>query len=222
MSAYAFLVRGRGSDLVAMTAAQALRSHFTREGELVSLQRDEVHLLEGVEGSDPGEWTDACTAHAHWFNPNKHRFALVEAASGGIQAARRASPWPSPWLEMRLHTDRPDILSTDHRRDALTEWLGLEENPETTAVCLAVWEHHRDDGGLPAGPWPRPQAQYLPLVLWTLVLRGRDVTAAMARAEELAITRHRRQGLLVHPHMQGWAVFTPPQRVSGAGRIQSP
>jgi hypothetical protein len=209
MSAYAFLVRGRSTDLVAMTAAQSLRSHFAHEGELVSLMRDDVHLLEGVEGSDPGQWTDACTSHAHWFNPNKHRFALVEAAPGGISAARRAVAWPTPWLKMRLHTDRPDILASGEPRDALSEWLAQSETPGTTAVSLAVWEHDESGGTLPAGRWPRPEAQYLHLVLWTLVLRSGDVAAGIARAEELAITRHRRHGVLVHPHMQGWARVAP-------------
>lgn len=209
MSAYAFLVRGRSTDLVAMTAAQALRAHFTRPSELVSLLRDDVYLLEGVEGSDPGLWTDACTSHAHWFNPNKHRFALMEAAAGGIDAARAATDWPAPWLTMRLHTDRPDILARGSRRDALEEWLGLEPDPGITSVSLVAWEHEDVGGVLPAGHWPRPDARCLHLVLWTLVLSSEDIAGCVARAEQLAITRGRRQGLLVHPHMQGWARVAP-------------
>lgn len=209
MSAYAFLVRGRSVDLVSMSAAHALRVDLGVGDELVALHRDEVHLLEGIEGGDPGAWTDACTRHANWFNPNKHRFALCEAAEGGIEAARTGGPWPTPWLHRRVHTDRPDILAHSGGADALHEWLGLTPDDDAVAVTLAVWDRDEVDGRLPAGHWPEPSVATLPLVLWTLVLRSGDAAHAAARAEELAITRHRRQGLLVHPHMEGWARVAP-------------
>jgi hypothetical protein len=209
MSAYAFLVRGRSTDLVAMTAAQSLRDHFTAPDELTALWRDEVVLLEGVQRGDPGQWTDACTAHAHWFNPNKHRFALVEAAPGGIEAARHGGPWPLPWLRRRLHTDRPDILARSEPRDPLAEWLGRDDESGSTAVSLAVWDHDEVGTTLPAGSWPQPDVQMLRLVLWTVVLSSDDAAGCVDRVEELAITRHRRHGVLVHPHMQGWAMVSP-------------
>jgi hypothetical protein len=41
-------------------------------------------------------------------------------------------------------------------------------------------------------------------ILWTIALRADDAVSAQARAEEILVTRTRTQGLLVHPHMEGW------------------
>ena len=40
-------------------------------------------------------------------------------------------------------------------------------------------------------------------VLWRLVIRG-EGEEALAVGEQLAIARHRKEGLLVNPHMESW------------------
>jgi hypothetical protein len=57
---------------------------------------------------------------------------------------------------------------------------------------------------LPHGHWPAPEHEMLQGILWTIVLRADDAVAARERAEEILVTRTRTQGLLVHPHMEGW------------------
>ncbi len=42
-------------------------------------------------------------------------------------------------------------------------------------------------------------------VVWRLVIRGRAETAA-AVGQQLAVARHRKEGLLINPHMESWLV----------------
>ena len=212
MSALVFLVRGRSVDLVAMTATRALRDTMGLEGRLHSLLRDDLIVLEGARAEEGEAWTEACTSHAHWFNPNKHRHAMVEAVAGALDAARDSAPWPEPWLRKLLHTDRPDLVARHGTiEDPLEAWtLGRETEAEGVhAVTLVSWDHEDAGSALPAGHWPDPDVRVLSLVAWTLRLKVAKPAEALELAREVAVTRGRRHGLLVHPHMQGWAQVAP-------------
>lgn len=210
MSALAFLVRGRGVDLVAMTAARALRESMGLGDRLGALLRDDLFVLEDVDPSASVAWSRACTAHANWFNPNKHRFAMTTAEAGALAAADAKGDWPRPWLLAIAQTDRPDLSATARAdADPLSTWLATPSRSGDHVVSLAVWDREQASHRLPAGRWPAADARILPCVLWTLVLRAEDSAAAEALALEVAITRGRRHGMLVHPHMEGWAQVAP-------------
>ena len=210
MSALTFLVRGRSVDLVAMTAFNTLRDTLGLGDEIALLNRDDVFVIEGVDAASAPAWIEACTAHQHWFNPNKHRFAAALSADGALEAARSDGEWPHPWLTGLVRTDRPDLVAAgDVDADVLGAWLGLRASAEHFAVPLVAWDREDSIGALPGGHWPDGSATRLRAVLWTLVLRATSAEAASSRAEELAVTRARRQGLLVHPHMQGFAPVGP-------------
>jgi hypothetical protein len=213
MSALAFLVRGRSVDLVAMTALHALRDTLGLGDEVISLARDEMVVIEGVDLRSASEWTAGFTHQQHWFNPNKHRFAAFEVSEGALARARsEASAWPHPWVRALIETDRPDLVALQQAgrlADPLAAWLGAPAGPGHFAVPLAVWDRESAVDALPAGSWPDPACSRLRAVLWTLTLKADSATSAAARAEQLAVTRARRQGLLLNPHMEGFAAVGP-------------
>ena len=217
MSSMVFLVRGRSVDLVAMTAFNTLRDTLGLGDEILLLNRDDVFVIEGVQPSDVPAWVEACKAHQHWFNPNKHRFAACLARDGAVEAARSGTAWPDPWLERRVDTDRPDLVAAGpDAGDPLEDWLGLARHEGAFAVPLLAWDREDGIGSLPGAHWPDPERERLRGVLWTLVLGAASAEAARSRAEELAVTRARRQGLLVHPHMQGSSFVGPARSLAPA------
>lgn len=213
MSALVFLVRGRGVDLVAMTARHALRETMGLGGEVVDLQRDDLVIVEGVR--EETGWLEAFTARQHWFNPNKHRYALARAKEGAFAAARGGS-WPQRWLERVVATDRPDLDPAVD--DVFSAWLGLPAHAGCHAVPLAVYDRAEPIAPL-AGRWPQSGGHFLRATLWTLVLRLPEAEAAARRAAEIAITRRRGEGLLVNPHMEGWAMVARPRRLDAPGEV---
>jgi hypothetical protein len=217
VSAVALLVRHRTVDLVAMTAAHALRSELGLGAELVALTRDDVYVIEGEALGAPEAWSRPCTERAHWFNPNKHRHALFEAAPGAVEAVRNGTGFPRPWLGRVVSTDRSDLPSAtdggrgpDVNRRGLSRWLALPPRPGVHAVAIASWDLDQAVTSLPPGPWPHPRAQLVRLQLWGLAVAGKDAETATARASEVAVTRRREQGLLIHPHVEGWIQLETP------------
>jgi len=215
MRALTFAVQHRGVDLVAMTAARALRGPLGLGSRLVELRRQEAKVLEiggsasSASGSTPltgtvGDWAAACTRVAPWFNPNKHRYALFEARPGALAAARQEGGWPDPWLLRLVSTDRPGPSGAPPSSPPLDGWLALPQRPGAYAVTMAVWDREEPERALPSGSWPSPQARVLPLVLWTLAVEARSPQEALQLAEEAAVTRSRERGLLVRPHVEGW------------------
>ncbi len=220
MSAWVFLVRGRGVDLVAMTALHALRETMGLADEVQALHRDDLVSIEGAVSGTAEEWADSLTARQHWFNPNKHRYALYEAAMGAHAAAEGSTAWPEPWLRRRVASDRPELAARPPAVDALAEWLELSGPQGLYAVPLLVYD--RETGVRPlAGRSPQPGVTHLRGVLWTLVLAGDDAGAVSRRAEDIALTRHRRQGLLVNPHMEGWAWVGAPRPLGPITEVEA-
>lgn len=208
MSTLAFLVRGRSVDLVAMTAFNTLRDTLGLGDEIVGLLRDDLFAIEGVDAG--ADWVAACQAQQHWFNPNKHRYAAFRAADGAVASIRTDGAWPEPWLEALISTDRPDLEGTGGGEHPRRAWIGVRAYEGAFAVPVVSWDREDGVGPLPGGHWPDATATRIRGVLWTLILRAEDADSAAARAAELVATRARRQGLLVHPHMQGWTAWGDP------------
>lgn len=219
MSALAFLVRGRSVDVVAMTAIHALRDTLGFGDEVAGLTRDDFVLVEGVDAAAAEAWQRGFTSQQHWFNPNKHRFAALEVAEGGLRCAREGGDWPDPWARRLVDTDRPDLVARRARGevdDVLGAWIGAEPRAGHYAVPLAVWDREAGIDALPRGAWPDPTRPRLRGVLWTLTLKSEDAARASARTEELAVARARRQGLLLNPHMEGHAAVGPARALDPA------
>jgi hypothetical protein len=161
----------------------------------------------GVDEAHATAWTEAMAAQQHWFNPNKHRFASYLSADGALAAARGRGDWPSPWLSALVDTDRPDLVAareSDRLGDLLAGWMAPPVEAGAFAVSFVAYDLEDGVSRLPHGDWPAPDHEMLQGILWTIVLRGADAAAAQERAEEILVTRTRTQGLLVHPHMEGW------------------
>jgi hypothetical protein len=54
--------------------------------------------------------------------------------------------------------------------------------------------------------------------VWRLLVRAKDPAEAAAKIEEMAVTRTRRQGLLVNPHYQGFALIRTVPAGAAAGK----
>lgn len=224
MSDLSFLVRGRSVDLVAMTARHALQTTLGLGDEVVDLTRDQLVLIAGVDEPSAGDWTAAVAAHQHWFNPNKHRFASYLSADGALDVARGEGSWPSPWLQRLVDTDRPDLVAAQGSGpgpDPLSAWMAPARASGAFAVGFIAYD--LDDGvsRLPAGHWPAAGHEKLEALLWTIVLKAEDADRARARAEEILVTRTRTQGLLVHPHMEGWTAVGRPRPCEPAAEVQA-
>jgi hypothetical protein len=213
MSDLSFLVRGRSMDLVAMTARTALRSTLGLGDEIVELGRDDVVVVHDIEDAAGGDWTSAVGSHQHWFNPNKHRFAAFLSDGAAFEAIEGRGEWPSPWLSSLVDTDRPDLVAARDAGgipDLLSAWMAPPAVSGAFAVGFVAYDLEDGVSRLPLGHWPDPGLKIATGVLWTLTLRAPDADRARARAEEILVTRTRTQGMLVHPHMEGWrAVGTP-------------
>ena len=207
MSDLTFLVRGRSVDLVAMTAGRALRTTLGLGEEVLDLFRDQLVGIAGVEKSAAPSWTAAVLAHQHWFNPNKHRFASYLSSDGAHAAVAGGGSWPSPWLRELVDTDRPDLVASRDAGapgDLLAGWMAPPVAPGAFAVGFIAYDLEDGVSRLPTGHWPDPKQDVLSGVLWTLILRAADAEVARQRAEEILVTRTRTDGMLVHPHMEGW------------------
>jgi hypothetical protein len=215
MSALAFLVHHRSVDLVGVTAMHALQSEMNYAKIVVALRRDDAYILEGSGVEADQSWIDACLAQAHWINPNKHRHAFYAANAGAIAAAETGAAWPRPWLGKMLSTDRPDLVGGSH--SALASWLSAEapEHDGEFSVTLASWDHESGIAALPHGNWPSGEARLLRAQLWTTVLRAEDLEQAETLVRGLALSESREKGLLIHPHMEGWATVGASAKAQG-------
>ncbi len=208
MSAYAFFVCHRTVDLVAESAAHALRTSLGLGEELISLRRDDVFVLEGMPEGQDEAWGAACANHAAWFNPNTHRQAFFVTRPGALDAAARGDDWPADWIQGMVLSDRADLAGGPESCD-LGDWLALPRRNGSFAVSIAAWNSEDPIHVLPRGGWPSAEAGVLPFQLWTLALRAEDEEAAKELALEHALTRSRDHGLLIHPHVERWALAAP-------------
>jgi len=224
MSDLSFLVRGRSVDLVAMTAGRALRTTLGLGDEVIDLFRDQLVCVAGVGKSSAASWTGAVLAHQHWFNPNKHRFASYISSDGALAAVAGGGTWPSPWLSELVDTDRPDLVAgrdAGASGDLLAAWMAPPPEPGAFAVSFIAYDLEDGVSRLPTGHWPDTKQDVLRAVLWTLILHALDREAAMARAEEILVTRTRTNGMLVHPHMEGWTAVGAARPCNPSAEVQA-
>ncbi len=176
----------KGVDLHAATALRVMRAQLDGGQHLVALARAEYVTW----------WQDAVSELAvssllksgRYFNPNKHHyghFSLQDSGQAWHQSPTRSGPLPASWPGMPLATDWGEATA-----DLYDRLLG----GVPAAGCTAV-----DVCAFPLGE----KGPLLNGILWRLTLRA-AAEEALELADRLAVTRHRREGLLVNPHMQGW------------------
>ncbi len=182
------LTSHKGVDLHAATALLVMKDRLEGGHLLAGLFRCEMHTFRGeTVGLSIARLLDI----GRYFNPNKHHYGHFELADGG----------PS-WLD---GAPAGNILSP--------EWPG---RPEGTDLDLSAGEgddlYHRLLGGFPSDgvsavdvvSYPRGQeGPVLSGVLWRLLIRG-DTETSLEVGRNLAVASHRKEGLLVNPHMESW------------------
>jgi hypothetical protein len=224
MSDLSFLVRGRSVDLVAMTARHALQTTLGLADEVIDLLRDQLVLVAAIDEAGAEEWTEAVSAQQNWFNPNKHHFASYLSSDGALAAARDQAAWPSPWLQQLVDTDRPDLVAareSGRAGDLLAGWMAPPVESGAYAVSFVAYDLEDGVSRLPHGLWPARDHEILQGVLWTIVLHAASADAARERAEEILVTRSRTDGLLVHPHMEGWTAVGAARPCEPAAEVRA-
>jgi len=208
MQPLVFLLRRRAVDLVAVSAAAALRDALGLRERLRALRRDDGYSLENLTEGSQEEWLRACVHRASWFNPNTHRHALFAAAPGAHAATLQGETWPKPWLGRLLASDRPE-LAKPGSCDDLDAWLSLPREQDCFRVSLVAFDSEEPLRPLPRGHWPGHEGQVLAFQLWTLSLAAPNADAAYDLALEVSLAHSRDRGLLIHPHRERWALAAP-------------
>lgn len=180
------LTSHKGTDLHAATALRVMRERLEGGQALRGLYRCELHTY---RDGDPGLTMERLLAAGRFFNPNKHHFGHFEGpvVEGMFDRAGPApgSALPPQWPGIARDTDRG--AADENLYDAL---LGGTVPDGCSAVDLVSFPLGQD-GPLVSG------------ILWRLNLQAGPEEAAEL-GELLAITRSRKQGLLINPHMEGW------------------
>jgi len=186
------LTSHKGVDLHAASALLVMKDRLDGGPQLENLFRCELHTFWGAPtGWDASRLLDT----GRFYNPNKHHFGVFAGPAGGLDwfaaatAGRSLSAaWPGP------------VQDTD--LEPLHDY--------SAALYEALLGGRVPDGYLPFDIVSFSYGQTGPVlsgVLWRLVLRATADSVA-AVGETLAVARHRKQGLLVNPHMECWLVAT--------------
>jgi hypothetical protein len=182
------LTSHKGVDLHAASALLVMQDRLEGGGRLAALFRCELHTFWG----EPAGWDAARLLDTgRYYNPNKHHFGIFEGSSDGpdwfgvTRPGQQLAPaWPGP-----VH--HTDLASVRHDSAALYDALLGGAVAADCAPFDIVGFAHGQTGPVLSG------------VLWRLVIQG-DRQDAAAVGETLAVARHRKQGLLVNPHMESW------------------
>ena len=178
----------KGVDLHAATALKVMRDRLEGGERLLGLARAEYVTFWEPAPADLA--VDRLLALGRYFNPNKHHYGHFWSATGGkpwFTSITRGESLPPAWPGEACDTDWGEPTA-----DLYDRLLGGRAAPDTTAVDICTFSLG-ESGPLLSG------------VLWRLFLRVAESEAAQL-ADQLAVTRRWRQGLLVNPHMQGWRV----------------
>ncbi|MBU2501602.1 hypothetical protein KJ682_09775 [bacterium] len=172
----------KGVDLHAATALRVMQRRLDGGDRLAGLFRCEMHTFWGE--AFPGG-ADRLLETGRCFNPNKHHFGVFAAAGD-----------EGPWFQGTGH-DLAAAWPGDPLRSDLPPDPGLYDRllggaAATGTVAVDVISFPRGETGPVLGG-----------VLWRLVLAAEPGEAA-ALAESLAVARHRKEGLLLNPHMEDW------------------
>jgi hypothetical protein len=181
----------KGVDLHAATAGRVMKDRLEGGRLLEGLFRCEMHTFWGGQG---GVSIEQLLDVGRYYNPNKHHFGHFELAAG-----------EQSWLK-----EEPAGNLLDPRWPGAPRGTDLE--PATMATMAAGGLYDRLLGGkaglgltaVDVVSFPRGQdGPVLSGVLWRLLIRG-GTEAALDAGRRLAVARHRKEGLLVNPHMEVW------------------
>ncbi len=182
------LTSHKGVDLHAASALLVMKERLEGGGQLEGLFRCELHCFWGT----PAGWDKARLLETgRYFNPNKHHFGIYSGPSNGLSwlaETEEGHTLPAAWPGLVQETDLEHLQDDGH---GLYEALLGGSPPEGCVPFDIVSFARGQDGPVLSG------------VLWRLVIRGEGAAAA-AVGEKLAVARHRKQGLLVNPHMESW------------------
>jgi len=182
------LTSHKGVDLHAATALLVMKDRLEGGHLLEGLFRCEMHTF---WGETAGLSIAGLLDSGRYFNPNKHHY-------GHFQLAQDGSPWldemppdnslDSAWPGSAEGTDLD--LAIAGSSDLYHTLLGGE--PEAGISALDVVSCSRgQEGPVQSG------------VLWRLLIRGEKETS-LEVGSKLAVASHRKEGLLVNPHMECW------------------
>lgn len=182
------LTSQKGVDLHAATALKVMKDRLEGGHLLVDLFRCEMHTYWGEpEGFSFERLLDI----GRYFNPNKHHYGHFEWTEGG-------SSWLDSALDSNsLDTGWPGRAAGTDLKSSLVQENGLYQlllGGTPTEGISAV-----DVVSFPKGQ----EGPVLSGVLWRLLIEGAP-EAAHEVGCRLAVASHRKEGLLVNPHMESW------------------
>jgi hypothetical protein len=186
------LTSHKGVDLHAATALGVMKDRLEGGHLLTGLFRCEMHTYWGhPAGLSVARLLDI----GRYYNPNKHHYGHFEGTGGGaswLHAAPEGNVLNPAWPGGAKGTDL-DLPQGEWNR-LYHVLLGGEPEAGICAVDVVSF----------------PQGQEGPVmsgVLWRLLVEG-DCKTAHEVGCSLAVASHRKEGLLVNPHMESWLAVT--------------
>ncbi|MDX2474065.1 MAG: hypothetical protein QNL91_10185 [Candidatus Krumholzibacteria bacterium] len=182
------LTSHKGVDLHAASALLVMKERLEGGDRLARLFRCELHTFwDTPDGWDAARLLDI----GRFYNPNKHHFGMFAGPADGAawntdetSGQRLTGAWPGPVQDTDLEARQSDSAAL---YNAL---LGGVVPDDCTPFDVVSFPYGQ------AGP-------VVSGVLWRLVLWAEAGEAAEI-GEKLAVARHRKQGLLINPHMESW------------------
>ena len=182
------LTSHKGVDLHAATALGVMKDRLEGGHRLAGLFRCEMHTF---WGEPEGFSIDRLLDIGRFYNPNKHHFGHFEGRSGEASWLREEPVhhvldprWPGA-------AAGSDLEHAPDRADALYNLLLGGAPAEGVSAVDVVSFDRGQEGPVLSG------------VLWRLLIRGEAATA-LETGRRLAVASHRKEGLLVNPHMECW------------------
>jgi len=202
-------VKLKVSDLVVETAWLTLTEKLDFAGELRGLARYFCWFM-GVENGDSEEVMEelvrVVSLDSVFFNPNKHRYAMIvrKQDSKGSEA------------DGELQSGRGDFSPEDDfnlRPAPQSASSGAGEESQSLYVCDCLIT---ESGRTRADGYTRRLNSRLKGVevsgmkageIWRMIVGAEDGKEAARKVESMAVTRSRREGLLLNPHYQSFEII---------------
>ena len=182
------LTSHKGVDLHVATALLVMKDRLEGRHLLEGLFRCEMHTFWGdVDGLSIARLLDT----GRYFNPNKHHYGHFDLAGGGsswLSGAPAGNILPPEWPGRAEGTDLD--LPVGEGGDLYQLLLRGAPADGISAVDVVSFPRGQE------GP-------VLSGVLWRLLIRG-DAESSLEVGRKLAVASHRKEGLLVNPHMESW------------------
>ena len=182
------LTSHKGVDLHVATSLLVMKDRLEGGHLLEGLFRCEMHTFWGdADGLSIARLLDI----GRYFNPNKHHYGHFDLAGGGpswLDVAPAGNILAPEWPGRAEGTDLD--LSADEGGDLYQHLLRGAPFDGVSAVDVVSYPRGQE------GP-------VLSGVLWRLLIRG-DALSSLEMGCKLAVASHRKEGLLVNPHMESW------------------